>query len=88
MVSNVQDSIMLLGDSLTQGGWEPNGFAQRLACEHSSQRIPSNSKTSLDRRIREKIRCYQSWILWLQYRMGYPSLRTGMYVRTPLCIDS
>lgn len=25
------DSIFLLGDSLTQGGWEPNGFAQKLA---------------------------------------------------------
>ena len=36
MASNVQDAIMLLGDSLTQGGWEPDGFAQRLACGHSS----------------------------------------------------
>jgi len=25
------DTIFLLGDSLTQGGWEPGGFAQRLA---------------------------------------------------------
>jgi len=31
MAANVQDVIMLLGDSLTQGGWEPNGFAQRLS---------------------------------------------------------
>jgi len=31
MSANVQDVIMLLGDSLTQGGWEANGFAQRLA---------------------------------------------------------
>jgi len=25
------DSIVLLGDSITQGGWEPQGFGQRLA---------------------------------------------------------
>ncbi|KAF8610808.1 GDSL Lipase/Acylhydrolase [Ceratobasidium sp. AG-I] len=31
MAANTLDCIMLLGDSLTQGGWEPNGFAQRLA---------------------------------------------------------
>ncbi|KAG8714709.1 hypothetical protein FRC08_011539 [Ceratobasidium sp. 394] len=31
MAANTLDCIMLLGDSLTQGGWEPGGFAQRLA---------------------------------------------------------
>ncbi|KAI0725500.1 SGNH hydrolase [Fomitopsis betulina] len=31
MAANVQDVIMLLGDSITQGGWEPDGFAQQLA---------------------------------------------------------
>jgi len=31
MAANTQDVIMLFGDSLTQGGWEPSGFAQRLA---------------------------------------------------------
>ncbi|GAB1517379.1 isoamyl acetate-hydrolyzing esterase [Rhizoctonia solani] len=31
MAANALDSIMLFGDSLTQGGWEPGGFAQRLA---------------------------------------------------------
>ncbi|KAI0948531.1 hypothetical protein AcV7_009246 [Taiwanofungus camphoratus] len=31
MAANVEDVIMLLGDSLTQGGWEPHGIAQRLA---------------------------------------------------------
>ena len=31
MAAAVQDVIMLLGDSITQGGWEPGGFAQRLA---------------------------------------------------------
>lgn len=31
MAANCQDVIMLLGDSLTQGGWEPEGFATRLA---------------------------------------------------------
>lgn len=33
MAANVQDVIMLLGDSITQGGWEPDGFAQQLACK-------------------------------------------------------
>ncbi|OCB89697.1 SGNH hydrolase [Sanghuangporus baumii] len=33
MTAPVQDAIVLLGDSLTQGGWEAHGFAQRLACE-------------------------------------------------------
>jgi len=31
MAANIQDVIMLFGDSLTQGGWEPSGFAQQLA---------------------------------------------------------
>jgi len=31
MAANVQDVIMLVGDSLTQGGWEQGGFAQLLA---------------------------------------------------------
>lgn len=31
MSSAILDSIFLLGDSLTQGGWEPNAFAQKLA---------------------------------------------------------
>ncbi|KAG8692811.1 hypothetical protein FRC09_010938 [Ceratobasidium sp. 395] len=31
MAANALDCIMLLGDSLTQGGWEPDGFVQRLA---------------------------------------------------------
>ncbi|CCO26288.1 Isoamyl acetate-hydrolyzing esterase 1 homolog [Rhizoctonia solani AG-1 IB] len=31
MAANSLDCIMLLGDSLTQGGWEPRGFAQQLA---------------------------------------------------------
>ncbi|KAH7922810.1 SGNH hydrolase [Leucogyrophana mollusca] len=31
MAAYVQDAIMLLGDSLTQGGWEAHGFAQRLS---------------------------------------------------------
>ncbi|KAL5490526.1 IAH1 [Sanghuangporus weigelae] len=31
MTAPVQDAIVLLGDSLTQGGWEAHGFAQRLA---------------------------------------------------------
>jgi lysophospholipase L1-like esterase len=31
MAATVQDVIMLLGDSITQRGWEPNAFAQRLA---------------------------------------------------------
>ncbi|KAI0373334.1 SGNH hydrolase [Pilatotrama ljubarskyi] len=31
MAANVQDAIMLLGDSLTQGGFDMNGFAAKLA---------------------------------------------------------
>ena len=31
MAANIQDAIVLLGDSLTQGGYEFNGFAARLA---------------------------------------------------------
>ncbi|KAI0781316.1 SGNH hydrolase [Trametes elegans] len=31
MTANVQDAFVLLGDSLTQYGFEPNGFATRLA---------------------------------------------------------
>lgn len=32
----VQDVILLLGDSLTQGASVPHGFAQRLSCTSSS----------------------------------------------------
>ena len=31
MAAKVMDAIMLLGDSLTQGGWHLDGFAARLA---------------------------------------------------------
>ncbi|KAI0654738.1 SGNH hydrolase [Cubamyces menziesii] len=31
MAANVQDAIMLLGDSLTQGGYDLNGFVAKLA---------------------------------------------------------
>lgn len=31
MAANVLDTIVLFGDSITQGGWQPHGFAQRLA---------------------------------------------------------
>ncbi|OAX39179.1 hypothetical protein K503DRAFT_799840 [Rhizopogon vinicolor AM-OR11-026] len=31
MAANVQDVIMLIGDSITQNGWEQGGFAQLLA---------------------------------------------------------
>lgn len=32
MAAHVQDVFMLFGDSITEGGWEPNynGFGQRL----------------------------------------------------------
>lgn len=33
MAAYVQDVIMLVGDSITQGGFVPNGFAQKLSCE-------------------------------------------------------
>jgi len=31
MAANVQDVIMLVGDSLTEGGWAQGGFSQLLA---------------------------------------------------------
>jgi len=31
MSASVLDAIVLFGDSITQGGWQPGGFAQRLA---------------------------------------------------------
>jgi hypothetical protein len=31
MAAYVQDAIVLLGDSITQSGWQVYGFAQRLA---------------------------------------------------------
>ncbi|KAF8590483.1 GDSL Lipase/Acylhydrolase [Ramaria rubella] len=31
MAANVLDTILLYGDSITQGGWQPHGFAQSLA---------------------------------------------------------
>lgn len=34
MTTSAQDSIVLLGDSITQDGWSPYGFAQRLASEY------------------------------------------------------
>jgi len=34
MAAYVQDVIMLFGDSITQGAWEPSGFGQRLARQH------------------------------------------------------
>ena len=33
MTANALDAIVLLGDSITQGGWEAEGFAQQLACK-------------------------------------------------------
>lgn len=37
MAATTQDVIMLFGDSLTQGGWEPGleGFGERLSREHT-----------------------------------------------------
>ncbi|KAG8896057.1 hypothetical protein FRB99_000200, partial [Tulasnella sp. 403] len=29
--TKIIDTILLIGDSLTQGGWQEGGFAQRLA---------------------------------------------------------
>lgn len=31
MAANVYDSILLFGDSITEGGWAVGAFAQRLA---------------------------------------------------------
>jgi hypothetical protein len=37
MAANVQDVVMLVGDSLTQFGWEQGGFAQLLAGTHTTK---------------------------------------------------
>lgn len=41
MTANVQDAIVLLGDSITEYGFEPNGlgFAARLAGKYRSMHI-------------------------------------------------
>lgn len=31
MSETVQDAILLFGDSITQGSWQPDGIAQKLA---------------------------------------------------------
>lgn len=31
MAANIYDSILLFGDSITEGGWTAGGLAQRLA---------------------------------------------------------
>ena len=31
MSATVQDAILLFGDSITQAGWQPGGFASQLA---------------------------------------------------------
>ena len=33
MTASALDAIVLLGDSITQGGWEAGGFSQQLACK-------------------------------------------------------
>lgn len=33
MTANALDAIVLLGDSITQGGWDAGGFSQQLACK-------------------------------------------------------
>jgi hypothetical protein len=34
MAANIQDVVMLVGDSLTQLGWEQGGLAQLLSGTH------------------------------------------------------
>lgn len=34
MAANVEDTIMLFGDSITQGAFDHNGFGQRLSRMH------------------------------------------------------
>ena len=48
MVGYVQDAIVLLGDSLTQGGTIPHGFVQQLTgeCASPSQVLGANAPAS------------------------------------------
>lgn len=41
MAANVQDAIILFGDSLTQQSWSPGGLAQHLAGKKASRLILS-----------------------------------------------
>ena len=47
MAAYVQDAIMLLGDSITQGGYEFDGFAARLS-RTSSDTQPSRADILLN----------------------------------------
>jgi hypothetical protein len=59
MAACVQDAVMLFGDSLTQGSWEPFGLGQRLARPCSSSLIPSTPRTLACRRVRPEVGCRQ-----------------------------
>lgn len=51
MAATIQDAIMLFGDSITQGSWEQNGIAARLA-RPSPEFIAQNClKFTLERRL-------------------------------------
>jgi isoamyl acetate esterase len=50
MAAYVQDSIMLLGDSLTQNSWEPYGLGQRLSSQEIPVFITAESSTKHARR--------------------------------------
>ena len=46
MTASALDAIVLLGDSITQGGWEAGGFSQQLACKPAGRNKSLYVRTS------------------------------------------
>ena len=65
MAATCQDAIVLFGDFLTQGSWDLNGIATRLAGKHITLVDRSGAQAPLLRHLRSYIRCTQSWVLWI-----------------------
>lgn len=78
MAANIQDVIMLVGDSLTQQGWGKGGFAQLLAGMHLTNIwYELESEAASYRNVRSEARCYQSWPRGLPNGLGNSNLRAG-----------
>lgn len=64
MTANALDAIVLLGDSITQGGWQAGGFSQQLACKPAGLNIYLSFRTPhlshFVRQVREEARRNQS----------------------------
>jgi len=75
MAATTQDVIMLVGDSITEGGWAQGGFAQLLAgAQITSTWVELDSKTAMYREIRPEARCPQPRFWGLSNGLGNSSL--------------